>query len=113
MKAMKKQIKIHIDFGVVIMKIWGNIPQIQEIYNKNKTTSKVDKSSGVSSKKDAVSISSEGKDFQAALKAVREVPDVRTDKVEEIKQKMQEDKYEVSSTDVADKIVDSIFGRKI
>ncbi|MGE5328924.1 MAG: flagellar biosynthesis anti-sigma factor FlgM [Deltaproteobacteria bacterium] len=95
------------------MKIWGNIPQIQEIYNKNKTTSKVEKSSGVSSKKDVVSISNEGKDFQAALKAAREAPDIRTDRVEEIKKKMQEDKYEVSSADVADKIVDSILNKII
>jgi len=95
------------------MKIWGNIPQIQEIYNKNKTASKIDKSSGVSSKKDVLSISDEGKDFQAALKAAREAPDIRADKVDQIKQKMQEDKYEVSSADVADKIVDSILGNKI
>ncbi|MGE5472837.1 MAG: flagellar biosynthesis anti-sigma factor FlgM [Ignavibacteriales bacterium] len=95
------------------MKIWGNIPQIQEVYNKNKTTSKIEKSSSVSSKKDAVSISSEGKDFQTALKAVRETPDIRTDRIEEIKQKMQGDKYEVSSSDIADKIVDSILGNKI
>ena len=95
------------------MKIWGNIPQIQELYNKNKTTSKVEKSSGASSKKDVVSISSEGKDFQAALKAAKEAPDIRTDRVEEIKQRMQEDKYEVSSTEVADKIIDSLFGKKI
>lgn len=95
------------------MKIWGNIPQIQEIYNKNNTTSKVEKSSGASSKKDVVSISNEGKDFQAALKAAREAPDMRIEKVKEIKQKMQEDRYEISAEDIADKIVNSIFNKKI
>jgi len=95
------------------MKIWGNIPQIQELYNKNKSTSKVEKSSAISSKKDVVSISNEGKDFQAALKAAKEAPDIRTDRVEEIKQRMQQDSYEVSSADVADKIVESILNKKI
>lgn len=95
------------------MKIWGNIPQIQEVYNKNKATSKVDKTSGVSSKKDAVSISNEGKDFQTALKAAREAPDIRTGKVEEIKKRIQEDKYDVSPEEVADKILEAIFAKKI
>ncbi len=95
------------------MKIWGQIPQILGIYDKNKTTAKVDKTSGVVPKKDVISISDQGKDFQAALKAAKEAPDIRVDKVEEIKQKMQADKYEVSGSDVADKVIDSILGRKL
>ena len=94
------------------MKIWGQIPQILGVYDKSKTASKVDKSSAVVSKKDAVSISNQGKDFQVALKAAKEVPDVRTNKVEEIKQKMQKDTYEVSGNEVADKVLKSILERK-
>jgi len=95
------------------MKIWGQIPQILGVYDKSKTAPKVDKSSAVVSKKDAVSISNQGKDFQAALKAAKEAPDVRTDKVEEIKQKMQKDTYEVSGNDIADKVLNSIRSRKL
>ncbi len=94
------------------MKIWG-LQQILGIYDKNKTAPKVDKSSGVESRKDVVSISDQGKDFQAALKAAKEAPDIREDKVKEIKRKMQTDTYEPSGTDIADKIIKTIIDKKV
>lgn len=95
------------------MKIWGQVPQVSGVYDKNKTVSKVDRSTGVTGKKDVISISEQGKDFQSALKAAREAPDIRADKVDDIKQRMQTDTYEVSGKDVADKVIKSIFEKKI
>lgn len=95
------------------MKIWGQIPAVSGVYNKNKSSGKVESSSGASSRNDMVSISEQGKDFQTALKAAREAPDIRIDKVEKIKQQMQEDKYDVSGQEVAGKIVDELLNRKI
>ena len=94
------------------MKIPGQIPQISGVYNKSKNLPKVDNAAGVASKRDVLSISNNGKDFQTALKAAKEAPDIRVDKVEEIKQKMQTDTYEVSGSDVADKVIKSILDRE-
>lgn len=94
------------------MKIPGQIPKISEIYNKNKTVSNVNKTSGVSAKKDVVSISNQGKDFQAVLKSVKETPDVREDKVNEIRERVQKDTYEPSGADIADRVIKSIFDKK-
>ena len=94
------------------MKIWG-IPQVSGVYDKSKMASKVDKTTGVAGKRDEISISNIGKDVQTALKAAREAPDIRTDRVDVIKQKMQTDTYEVSGNDVADKVINSILEKKI
>jgi negative regulator of flagellin synthesis FlgM len=98
--------------GVIIMKIYGQIPKISEIYNKDKNVSKASKTGGVESKKDVVSISTQGKDFQTALKAAREAADIRQDKVDEIKQRIATDTYTPSGKDIADKVIQSIFDRK-
>jgi len=42
----------------------------------------------VTGKKDVVSISNQAKDFQTAMKALKEIPDIRKDKVEELARKM-------------------------
>lgn len=90
------------------MKIWGQIPKVPEVYGKNKVSGKVNSVSGVTSKKDVVSISNEGKDFQVAMKAVKEVPDIREEKVEEIKQKIKANAYEVTGKDIVEKVIKSI-----
>lgn len=94
------------------MKIWGEIPKILGIYDKQKNTGRVEKTSGVTSKKDVVSISNQAKDFQTALKAVRELPDIRADKVNEISKKFESGSYNVSGGEVADRIVNSIIDKK-
>ena len=94
------------------MKIWGT-QQVSGVYDKSKTAARVDKTTGVAGKRDEILISNKGKDFQAALKLAREAPDIRTNKVEDIKQKVQTDTYEVSGKDVADKVINSILGKKI
>ncbi len=92
------------------MKITG-IQQIMETYKANrvKKTGAVDKVS----KKDEVAFSSIGKDFQTALKAVSQAPDLRMDKVQELQQKMQLGTYTVDAKDAADKMVERIFDAKI
>ncbi|MDP4094778.1 MAG: flagellar biosynthesis anti-sigma factor FlgM [Bacillota bacterium] len=95
------------------MKIWGDIPRISGIYDKQKSTGRIEKTSGVAPKKDVVSISNNAKDFQTALKAVKDVPDMRTDKVNELSEKYEAGNYDVSGKDIADKIVTSVFNRQV
>ncbi len=95
------------------MKIWGEIPRVNEIYNKNRTVNRVGSTSAVTGKKDVVSISNTAKDFQTVMKALRETPDVRKDKVDELSQKYESGKYDLSGKDIADRIIGSAFNRKI
>jgi negative regulator of flagellin synthesis FlgM len=63
--------------------------------------------------KDVFALSKEGRDFQIALSALSKVPDIRQEKVQEIKEKLQSGNYNVSAQELADKIVESAFDQKI
>jgi len=46
------------------------------------------------------------------MKALKEIPDIRKDKVEELARKIESGTYKVSEEDIADKILKSILDRK-
>lgn len=79
------------------------INRIYDSYKAQSTTAsnKIDKTSS----KDEVTLSSEAKDFTTITKLLSEVPDVRTDKVEEIKNRMNSGNYNVKAEEVAGKIL--------
>lgn len=95
------------------MKIWGEIPKVSGVYNKQKSVGKVDKPGSVASKKDVVSISSQAKDYQTVMKALKDTPDVRNELVDRLKEKYEAGQYEVKETDIADKIVKSVMDKKV
>lgn len=94
------------------MRIPGDIPKIQGIYEKQRNLGRVDKTGAVSSKKDVVSISGQAKDFQTVLRALKDVPDIRTEKINELEQKYQAGSYDVDGRDVADKVIANVFDKK-
>ena len=57
------------------------------------------------SKRDKVEISSFGKAYQVAKQAVASTPDVRQDKVADIKERIQNGTYDVSPEAFADKLL--------
>lgn len=79
------------------------INRIYESYKAQATTAskKIDKTSS----KDEVAFSSEAKDFATITKLLSEVPDVRTDKVEELKKSISSGSYNVKAEEVAGKIL--------
>ena len=81
---------------------------VSQVYQTNAQTKKVVTDKKVSS--DKLEISQTGKDIAVAKNAIAEAPDVRADKVESIKRQMAEGTYSVSLEDVADKMLDSMFG---
>lgn len=81
---------------------------VNQVYQTNAQTKKVVTDKKVSS--DKLEISQTGKDIAVAKNAIAEAPDVRADKVESIKRQMAEGTYSVSLEDVADKMLDSMFG---
>lgn len=95
------------------MKIWGDIPKISEIYNQYKKTQKIDKTNEIHTSKDVVSISNAAKDYQIVEKALKSVPDIRKDKINELEQKYSTGKYRVDGREIADKVLKSIFDKKI
>ncbi len=81
--------------------------KISQVYQTSavKKTAKVSGSSA----SDQVEISRIGKEYQTAKQAVTAVPDVRTDKVNDIRERMESGTYNISAEEVADKIVNSYF----
>ncbi len=56
--------------------------------------------------KDEMSISSSAKDVQLASKAIKNVPDVRVDKIKALKEQIDNGTYNVSAIDIADKMIE-------
>lgn len=80
------------------------ISKILDAYkSRDISTKKVQKKDD---KTDKVVLSQKAHTFQMALKAVKDVPDVRMAKVKEIKARMESGQYRVSGQEVAEKMVD-------
>ena len=94
------------------MRINGDITKITGVYGTQKSVGKLEKTGSVSGKKDILSISSEAKDFQTALRALKDVPDIRQGRVNEILDRIETGSYSVTCREVAEKIVSSIFDKK-
>ena len=58
--------------------------------------------------KDSVSLSSTAKDFQKILDVVSGLPDIREDKVAQLTNQVQSGSYNISSNDIANKILGNL-----
>lgn len=85
--------------------------KISQLYQAN-STKKVANMTSVKTK-DRVEISQVGKDYQIAKQAVAQVPDIREDKVNQIKQAMISGTYNVGAKEVADKLVENYFNQSV
>lgn len=81
--------------------------QVSQLYqqNKPKKTTKTDQSYA----KDELQISRAAQDYQIAKNAVSEAPDVREDKIAEFKEALASGTYNVSSQEIAEKMVNKYF----
>jgi negative regulator of flagellin synthesis FlgM len=94
------------------MRIPGDISKITGVYGSQKNRGRVERTGAAASKKDVLSISSEAKDFQAVFRALKDVPDIRAEKVRSLETSIDNGSYNVKGRDVADKIVKSVFDIK-
>ncbi len=79
--------------------------QVAQLYKTNKQTStRAAGSAGMG--RDEVQISSFGRDYQIAKKAVAEASDIREDKVAEMKTKLESNDYQVDTGDFASKLLE-------
>lgn len=85
--------------------------KVSKLYQAN-STNKITKKNNVSNP-DCVEISQIGKEYQIAKQAVAATPDVRLDKVNDIKERIASGTYNVSAKDLAEKLIDSYFDQSI
>ncbi|WP_180270797.1 flagellar biosynthesis anti-sigma factor FlgM [Sporanaerobium hydrogeniformans] len=78
---------------------------IYETYNKQMVSKY--KAVTKTNKKDEVDLSGTAKDYQAAYKALSNVPDIRQDKVKALKEQIASGTYDVGAKEVAEKILSS------
>ena len=79
--------------------------QVAQLYKKNKTSNSRAVAT-TSMGRDEVQISSFGRDYQIAKKAVAEASDIREDKVAEMKSKYESNDYQVDTGDFASKLLE-------
>lgn len=75
-----------------------NVQQVLKGYNKN--LSKTKETTKVGMKSDKIEISQSSKDFQIAMDAFKKLPDVRQDKVDDIKNSIDKGEYKPSTDDI-------------
>ncbi|MTI46809.1 flagellar biosynthesis anti-sigma factor FlgM [Sporosalibacterium faouarense] len=90
------------------MKISNNkIQKILQSYNSQQVNKKDTKTSRLS-KKDELKLSTEAKDFQTAMKAVKKIPDIRQEKVTSIKRQVETGTYEIDSGKIVEKMLSNV-----
>lgn len=87
---------------------YNKVSQLYSTSNVKKTT----KPSG-GSFSDKLEISQKAQDFQVARQIISQAPDIREDKVNQIKKQLESGTYNISMTEVADKVVNRYFDELI
>ena len=95
------------------MKIWGDIPKVSGVYGSTGKIGKIYRVDETAPKKDELTISGTAQDFNVVMKALRQVPDVRKDRVDEIAQKMERGEYKVKASEIAEKMIHARDIKKI
>ncbi|MGB8454221.1 MAG: flagellar biosynthesis anti-sigma factor FlgM [Anaerocolumna sp.] len=85
--------------------------KISQVYQTN-AVKKIAKTSG-NSTTDQLEMSRTAKDYQVARQAVAGTQEVRTDKINDIKSRLESGTYNISMEEVADKMVESYFEKLI
>jgi negative regulator of flagellin synthesis FlgM len=87
---------------------YNKISQVYQTNNIQKTSKSVNAAG-----KDKLEISNTAKDYQTAKLVLSQAPDVREDKVKDIKNKIQSGTYNVNMEEVASHILDRYFEKTI
>ena len=92
------------------MKVSGIRNPISEIIQQYQANGQVnpetDKQNSVNNvQEEKVSLSAKGMDIQQARKAINNLPDVRTEKVEDLRTRIEQGTYHVNGEDIAEKMI--------
>ncbi|MDR1665038.1 MAG: flagellar biosynthesis anti-sigma factor FlgM [Clostridiales bacterium] len=88
----------------------ANVYNAYSVYNTKNTprAKEVERSGKSGAVKDEFSLSNQAGDYQTVRKVLVNIPDVRMDRVNQVKAKIEAGAYHVSASDVADKILQGI-----
>lgn len=84
----------------------NRIGRALEIY-KNQGNRKVEEKPKLNSKQDELKLSASVQDYQFAKAEIKKIPELRQDKVDEIKQRIEAGTYEIDAKKIAEKIIAS------
>lgn len=88
------------------MKINGNIPNnIGNLYKNQQKAAPQKKTSEMSVQKDKLEISSEAKQIQELVQKTKDLPEIREEKIQAIKDKIKNNTYHVSPEQLAAKML--------
>jgi negative regulator of flagellin synthesis FlgM len=90
---------------VFFMRINNNVNVQKVIKGYNKNVGKVKKAGKSEMKRDQIDISQSSKDFQIAMDAFKKLPDVRQDKIDEVKSQIDKGEYKPSAEDIIKKMM--------
>ena len=92
----------------------GAYNQVSQVYGSQKISKSYNMNAiGATSTLDKVSFSNVGKDMQVAKNALKNVPDIREDKVNELSTRIANGTYQVSPESFADKLVAAFAAKSI
>lgn len=96
--------------GVFFMKI-NRMDNAFNVYKQNQNVKKTEKAKG---KEDKIDISPEAKEYQFAINKLKDIPEIRSEKVNAIKAQIKSGTYKVDSKKIAEKMIDIVnFDKKI
>ena len=91
------------------MRISENVQQVASIYTKENKVSHIETPNKVSGIRDNIKISETGKDYALVQKALKDIPDIRQDRIDAVMSKMNKGEYSVKGNDIADKLFKDSF----
>jgi Anti-sigma-28 factor, FlgM. len=94
------------------MKISGDVYNVSKVYNTQNHIGAVNQVNSVKSRKDIISISDNAKDYQIVSKALKDIPDVRQNKIDEFKEVYQSGTYDVSGQEIVEKLGKAMIDKK-
>ncbi len=95
--------------------IWGDVQGVQPIVGKTKANNayKSQEVPNTQSKNDNVEISNISKDYNAVSGEIKDLPDVREEKVNELLQSFDSGQYNVTDEELAEKFVDYMKNNEV
>ena len=90
----------------------NKIGKLMRIYNSN--GAKKVQSAGGTCKKDELKLSGKAVEFQWAMTKIKEIPDIRQDKVDKIKDEISTGAYKVDGKKIVEKMLENVdFDKKV
>lgn len=83
----------------------ANIQRMMSVYNKQNIKTKKTSSKTEVGKRDELKLSNAAQDFQTVLNAAKDVPEIRQEKVNEIKTQVESGEYKVDAKKIAAKMM--------